>query len=153
MGSVVGQASFLFHISQHFLPNLEGISVDETSKLRWGKFHFTFKNTKIDEKFQMNVMLGSLPWGDKEFQFHGPVNLGEAGGHRPKLKVVLALGKLRQNLQSACLNPVFLFDHFDRFERFITVLCFWVVFPFFKRRQLLSSYIIAAESLNIACPG
>ena len=34
MGSVVGQASFLFHMSQHFLPNLEGISVTETSKLR-----------------------------------------------------------------------------------------------------------------------
>ena len=24
------------------------------------------------------------------FSFHGPVNLGEAGGHRSKLKVVLA---------------------------------------------------------------
>ena len=28
------------------------------------------------------------------FPFHGPVNLGEAGGHRSKLKVVLALVKL-----------------------------------------------------------
>ena len=43
MVSVVGQASFLFHISQQFLPILEGISV-EKSKLRGGRFHFTFKN-------------------------------------------------------------------------------------------------------------
>ena len=39
----VGQASFLFHISQQFLPVLEGMSV-EKSKLKWGRFHLTFKN-------------------------------------------------------------------------------------------------------------
>mgnify|MGYP001803030953 CR=1 FL=1 len=54
MGSVVGQASFLFHISQEFLPILEGISV-EKSKLRRARFHFTLK---IDKKCEMDVILG-----------------------------------------------------------------------------------------------
>ena len=38
----------------------------------------------------MDVILGWLPWGGKAFPFHGPVNWDEAGGHRSKLKVVLA---------------------------------------------------------------
>ena len=47
---------------------------------------------KIDERCEMDVILEWLPWGDEAF--HGPVNLGEVGGHRAKLKVVLALVKL-----------------------------------------------------------
>ena len=43
MGIAVGQASILYDISQHFLPILEGISV-EKSRLRLGKFHFTIEN-------------------------------------------------------------------------------------------------------------
>ena len=39
MGNMVGQASFLFHISTQFLPHLEGISVKK-SKLRGGMYHF-----------------------------------------------------------------------------------------------------------------
>ena len=53
MGDVLGQASFLFHISQQLVPVLEGKSV-EKSKLRLGRFHFTFK---IDEKCEMEVIL------------------------------------------------------------------------------------------------
>ena len=100
MVSVVGQASFLFHISQQFLPILEGISV-EKSKLRGGRFHFTFKNRWEmwnGCNFRVITMRG------RGFSFHGPVNLGEAGGHRSKLKVVLAL-------QHSSLGKIFLIKH------------------------------------------
>ena len=54
-------------------------------------------NLKIDEKWcKMYLVLESVPcvpWemrGDEAYPFHCPVNWGEAGGHRSKLKVVLA---------------------------------------------------------------
>ena len=39
----------------------------------------------------MDVILGWLPRKDDAFLFHRPVNWGEAGGHRSKLKAVLVL--------------------------------------------------------------
>ena len=82
----VGQASFLFHISQQFLPILEGRSV-EKSKLRWGRFHFTFKSRWEmwnECNFRVITMRG------RGISFHGPVNSAEVGGHRSKPEVVLA---------------------------------------------------------------
>ena len=75
MGSVVRQASFLFHISQQFLPILEGTSV-EKSKLRQGKFHYTLKNRWEmcnGCNFRVITIRGCA------FPFHGPVNWDEAG--------------------------------------------------------------------------
>ena len=43
----------------------------------------------VYEKCEMNGSLGWLPWGDKAFPIHGPVNWGDAGGQRFILKVVL----------------------------------------------------------------
>ena len=49
MGNVVWQASFLFHVHNKFCLFFDGKSV-EKSKLRWGRFHFTFKqNERCDE--------------------------------------------------------------------------------------------------------
>ena len=45
---------------------------------------------KIDEKCDMGVILGWLPWGDKAFPFHDFENSGMAGGHGSKPKVVQA---------------------------------------------------------------
>ena len=86
MVDVVGQVSFLFHISQQFLPISESISV-EKSKSRWGGFHFTFEN--IWEMWN-GCKFGWLPWAHEAFPFHGPINSGEAGGHRSQTEVVLA---------------------------------------------------------------
>ena len=41
----------------------------------------------------MDVLLGWLPWVDEALPFHDPEKLGEASGHRSKLKIVLALDK------------------------------------------------------------
>ena len=83
----VGQASFLFHISQGFLPILEGRSV-EKSKSRWGRFHFTFKNRwEMWNGFNLRV----ITMRGRGISFHGPINSGEAGGHRSKPEVLLAL--------------------------------------------------------------
>ena len=64
----------LISISQQFLLILEGISF-EKSKLIWGRFHFTFKK---NEKCEMDMILGWLPWGDEAFLFHGTGDWGEA---------------------------------------------------------------------------
>ena len=71
----------------HFTTILEGINV-EKSKLRWGRFHLAFKN-----RWEMwnGCYFRVTNMREAAFSFHGPVNLGEEGGHRSKLKVVLAL--------------------------------------------------------------
>ena len=41
-----------------------------------------FSHLKIDQKCEMDVIIGLLPWGDEAFPFHGLVKWGEAGRHR-----------------------------------------------------------------------
>ena len=44
---------------------------------------------KIEEKCDIDVFWGWLPWGDEAFPFHGPVNWGETGENRSEIKVEL----------------------------------------------------------------
>ena len=71
IGSVVGQASFLIHISQKYLPifSLRNQNWDEAGVI---------SHKEIGEKCEMDAISGW--WGDEAFAFHGPVNWGEAGG-------------------------------------------------------------------------
>ena len=47
-------------------------------------------NTDSGQYIKISI-ISLLPWEDEAFLFHGPVHWGEAGGHRSKPKVVLAL--------------------------------------------------------------
>ena len=42
----------------------------------------------IGENFKIHITSVLIQLGDKAFSFHGPVNSGDAGGHKPE--VVLA---------------------------------------------------------------
>ena len=49
----------------------------------------SFHIFKIDEKREMDAILGRLPYGDEAFPFFGTLKWGEVGGHKYKLKVML----------------------------------------------------------------
>ena len=41
----------------------------------------SFHIFKIDEKREMDAILGRLPYGDEAFPFFGTLKWGEVGGH------------------------------------------------------------------------
>ena len=77
MGNVVRQASFLFHVHNKFCLFFDGKSVEKL-KLRWGRFHFTFKqNDKCDEIDV--ILLGVITMSNEAFPFHVPTNWDKTG--------------------------------------------------------------------------